>query len=177
MDALTRLKTSVSKANIVLATKVGERVGRIVGRIVERFPAIARHYDTHLVLDAEGKKVTQVTWGKKESRDERATLTGCYVIETSHRHLEAKEVWDLYTTLTRVEDAFRALKSELGIRPIYHQLAGRTQAHLFVSAGSRPRCCYWRAHPSLPGDCFAPQTGCGPFQKQQTPFFVSCGQE
>ena len=86
-----------------------------------------------MVLDAEGKKVTQVTWGKKESRDERATLTGCYVIETSHRDLEAKEVWDLYTTLTRVEDAFRALKSELGIRPIYHQLAGRTQAHLFVS--------------------------------------------
>ena len=36
-------------------------------------------------------------------------------------------------TLTRVEEAFRALKSDLGLRPVYHQLARRTSAHLFIS--------------------------------------------
>ena len=36
-------------------------------------------------------------------------------------------------TLTKVEEAFRSLKSDLGLRPVYHQLARRTAAHLFIS--------------------------------------------
>src|SRR5699024_7427267 len=44
-----------------------------------------------------------------------------------------KEVWQLYTTLTKIEDAFRSLKSDLGMRPVYHQLAERTKGHLFIS--------------------------------------------
>ena len=45
----------------------------------------------------------------------------------------AEDVWSLYMTLTRVEEAFRCMKSELGTRPIFHQIARRTQAHLFIS--------------------------------------------
>lgn len=47
--------------------------------------------------------------------------------------MEAREIWSLYTTLVRVEDTFRALKTDLGVRPIYHHTAERTEAHLFVS--------------------------------------------
>lgn len=129
LEDLTRLQTSVSKGNIQLAEKVGERVGRLK----ERYPTIARHYNVLLTLDDPQKKVQSVTWEKKPTRMERSTLTGCYVIETSHQHLEAAEVWRLYTTLTRVEDAFRSLKTDLGVRPVYHQTADRTRAHLFIS--------------------------------------------
>ena len=50
----------------------------------------------------------------------------------SHELTEG-EIWNLYMTLTRVENAFRSLKSDLGLRPVYHQLATRTAAHLFIS--------------------------------------------
>lgn len=47
--------------------------------------------------------------------------------------MNAKEIWGLYTTLVRVEEAFRDLKTDLGLRPVHHQLEKRTEAHLFIS--------------------------------------------
>lgn len=129
LQDLTALQTTVAKGNVKLLEKVGERVGRLK----ERYPSIARHHEIELELDAEQKKVTAVTWTKKPTRSERSTLTGCYVIETSHKELLAEEVWRLYTTLTQVEYAFRSLKTDLGVRPVHHQLAERTRGHLFIS--------------------------------------------
>lgn len=126
---LTRLQTSVSKGRILAPAKVAERIGRIK----ERYPSIARHYNVELQLDVTAQNVVAVNWSKKPTRTERATLTGCYVIETNHLNLEAPEIWRLYTTLTQVEAAFRDLKTDLGLRPIYHHLAERTKAHLFIS--------------------------------------------
>lgn len=126
---LTSLQTSVAKGNVILEAKVGERVGRLK----ERYPSIAGHYEITFELNVDQKKVTAVTWTKKPTRSERSTLTGCYVIETSHKELSAEEVWKLYTTLTQVEYAFRSLKTDLGVRPVYHQLAERTRGHLFIS--------------------------------------------
>lgn len=76
---------------------------------------------------------SDLLWEKRPKREERKTLTGAYVIETTHADLPASGIWSLYTTLTQVEDAFRSLKSELGIRPVFHQTANRTRAHLFIS--------------------------------------------
>lgn len=126
---LTRLQSSVSKGRILIPAKVAERIGRLK----ERYPSIARYYNVDLQLNAATQHVTTVSWSKKPARSERATLTGCYVIETSHLNLEAPEIWELYTTLTNVEAAFRDLKTDLGLRPIYHHLAERTKAHLFIS--------------------------------------------
>ena len=126
---LTALQVTVTKGNVKLLEKVGERIGRLK----ERYPSIARHYEIQFELDADQKKVTAVTWIKKPTRSERSTLTGCYVIETSHKELSVEEVWRLYTTLTQVEYAFRSLKTDLGIRPVHHQLAERTRGHLFIS--------------------------------------------
>ena len=129
LEDLERLKASVSKKGVLLATKVAERVGRIK----ERYPSMAKYYDIVLELDEEQKKVVSVSWVKLPSREKRATLTGCYVMETSHRDLCAQEIWRLYTTLVKVEEAFRDLKTDLGFRPVHHQLAERTEAHLFIS--------------------------------------------
>ena len=126
---LERLKASVSKKGVVLATKVAERVGRIK----ERYPSMSQYYDISLELDAGQKKVVNLSWEKLPSREKRATLTGCYVMETSHRDLGAQEIWRIYTTLVKVEEAFRDLKTDLGFRPVHHQLAERTEAHLFIS--------------------------------------------
>lgn len=129
LQALGGLKVSIERKNILLVTKISERIGRIK----ERYPSIAGHYEINMELDDERKKVVNLSWAKKVSRQHRSTLTGCYVIETSHRELTAKEIWELYTTLVHVEDAFRDLKTDLGLRPVHHQLEERTEAHLFIS--------------------------------------------
>lgn len=129
LHGLESLNRSVTKGTIKLSDKVNIRIGRLL----ERYPSISYHYTVDAEMDEKQEKVTGIHWIKKESREQRSSLNGCYVIETSHDHLDAAEIWKSYTTLTRVEAAFRALKSDLGVRPIFHQQENRTKAHLFLS--------------------------------------------
>ena len=78
-------------------------------------------------------RIVDLVWENSPLRQVRKTLTGAYVIETTHTELSASGIWSLYTTLTQVEGAFHALKSDLGVRPVFHQTADRTWAQLFVS--------------------------------------------
>ena len=125
---LRRLNTSVINGNIILSDKVGERIGKIK----TKYSSIQRHYDIQLVYSEDNKKIERISWEKKPSREQRSLLTGCYVIETTHNQLSASEIWHQYMTLTRVEAAFRDLKTDLGLRPVYHHNAERTKAHLFI---------------------------------------------
>ena len=84
-------------------------------------------------LDEFQKKAKDLIWNKKAIRAERSVLTGCYVIETTQKHLGAHEIWELYMTLTKVEAAFRDLKTDLGLRPVFHHSEERTKGHLFIS--------------------------------------------
>lgn len=59
--------------------------------------------------------------------------TGVYCLRTYQQHLDEKEVWDIYTMLTDIEDAFRCMKSELGLRPNYHQIERRCDGHIFIT--------------------------------------------
>jgi transposase len=127
LEDINRLAGSVDKGNISSIVKVHERIGRLK----QKYPSIAKYYDIN--VETSNDKASRVIWAKKASRDERAVLTGCYVIETTHQDLSPAEIWRLYTMLTKVEDAFRSLKTDLGIRPIYHQLGERTMGHLFIS--------------------------------------------
>jgi len=129
IEDINKLKESISKRNILKPEKVAIRLGRIQ----ERYPSIARYYDIDLVLKESGKEARDVNLVKKESRNERYTLTGCYVIKTTYKDLDAKEIWELYSILTQVEYSFRCLKTDLGMRPVHHHLSERTQGHLFIS--------------------------------------------
>ena len=126
---ISKLDTSIKQRNLVKA----EAISRRVGRILERYPTIARYYEIALAFDENGSEVAGLNLSKKESREERSTLTGCYVIETSYQDMQAEEIWELYNTLTQVEYAFRSLKTDLGMRPVYHHQADRTRGHLFIS--------------------------------------------
>lgn len=129
IEDLSRLQKSVRKRNVVLVPKVAQKIGRLL----ERYPRVGKYYEIDCIPDDKKNEVKDITWSKKPLREERSNLTGCYVIETSHKELSALEIWELYHTLTQVEYAFRCLKTDLGMRPIHHQLAGRTEAHLFIS--------------------------------------------
>jgi hypothetical protein len=59
-------------------------------------------------------------------------LDGSYVLRTGRQDLTADEIWRTYILLTRVEAAFRSMKSPLMERPIFHHLKNRTQTHIFL---------------------------------------------
>jgi hypothetical protein len=74
-----------------------------------------------------------LTW--QEDRDKKAIaekLDGGYVLRTDRQDLTADEIWHTYILLTRVEAAFRAMKSPVMERPIFHHLEKRTQTHIFL---------------------------------------------
>ena len=126
---VSKIKASIDKGSIKVPGVAFERVGRLK----QKYSSMAKYYDITIIEDEETKKVTDLKWTKKETRKERSVLTGCYVIETTHKDYEALEIWKLYMTLTNVEGAFRALKTDLGMRPVYHQNQKRTEGHLFIS--------------------------------------------
>ena len=129
VEDILKLQRSIQKGTIKLKEKVFIRIGRLK----QKYSTIAKHYEIISELDEADEKIINISLEKKESKDARAILTGCYVIETSHQAMDAKQIWGLYTTLTRVESAFRALKTDLGMRPVHHQLDERIKGHLFIS--------------------------------------------
>jgi transposase len=128
LEDMERLCQSIAKGNIQQKDKVGERVGKLRAK----YPTVQRYYTIQIVCDNTDEKAVVLEYSKKPLRDERSILTGCYVIETTHKDLSAPEIWHQYMLLTHVEAAFQDLKTDLGIRPVYHQKAQRTQSHLFI---------------------------------------------
>ena len=75
-----------------------------------------------------------LTWQRTdEVRAQDEQLLGCYVLRTDRSELSAQRLWELYVLLSRAEDGFAALKGDLGLRPNYHQLEGRVDAHIFLT--------------------------------------------
>src|SRR6267378_1818114 len=121
---LNRLQQRVAKSGL----KKESKIQRAIGRLLERYPRVARYYE--LSYDAVHKNLS---WN--ELSDKKATakkLDGSYVLKTDRQDLTADEIWRTYILLTRVEDAFRDIKSPLMERPIFHHLQNRTQTHIFL---------------------------------------------
>ncbi len=125
---LEKLKHSIENGHIKVAAKVMERIGRLK----EKYKGFQKLYDIKLILSDDEKFARSLTWTKLNAITEKTILSGCYVIETDRQGLPAAQIWVDYMTITRVEAAFRDLKSELGFRPIYHHKKERTEAHLFI---------------------------------------------
>jgi len=108
--------------------KRADKIHQAIGRLKERYPRVARYYG--IEYEADGKAVC---W--QEDSDKKAIakkLDGSYVLKTDRQDLTADEIWRTYILLTRVEDAFRDMKSPLMERPIFHHLKHRTQTHIFL---------------------------------------------
>ena len=75
----------------------------------------------------------RLVWSAKPEWDDWATHSeGCYVLRTNITDWDAETLWRTYIQLSEAEAAFRIHKSELSIRPIWHQRADRVQAHILV---------------------------------------------
>jgi transposase len=113
-----RKKTPLSEAEVHQA----------IGRLRERYSRVGRYYQ--ILYDAERRGLSWQEEAEKKRRAER--LDGSYVLKTDRRDLSPEQIWRSYILLTRVESAFRAMKSPLMERPIFHQLVHRVETHIFL---------------------------------------------
>jgi transposase len=125
---LQDIAASLSKKRGV--KKYGKVMERL-GRLHEKYPTIARYYQ--LDVQHDGDIVNGLTWKIDREEELRSRFSGSYYLRSSRSDLDAKELWSLYMMLNRVEDSFRYLKSDLGLRPVYHQKDKRMEGHLFIS--------------------------------------------
>ncbi|MFZ0964525.1 MAG: IS1634 family transposase [Terriglobia bacterium] len=121
---LDRLKARIEKGQL----SKPEKIHQAIGRLQERYPRVARYY--RIEHKAEQKSLTWEEDGDKRAM--AAKLDGGYVLKTDRQDLTADEIWRTYILLTRVEAAFRAMKSPLLERPIFHHLEKRTPTHIFL---------------------------------------------
>ena len=87
-------------------------------------------------MPAAGKAVDASTFGYELDRDKLRQVRrreGRYLLRSNMRSASPELVWENYLLLTRIEQVFKELKSDLAIRPIYHQLDERIEAHIFVA--------------------------------------------
>jgi len=107
-----------------------EAIDRRVGKIMAKNSRAAGLYDVS-VREVDGRAV--ISWQKNETWRQWATLNeGCYLLRTNVTDWSAEDLWQAYIQLTEAEAAFRIHKSDLRIRPVWHQTEERVQAHILV---------------------------------------------
>jgi transposase len=121
---LARLRKRIETGKL----KHSEKIYEALGRLKERYPRVARYWK--MDYDAVEQKLD---WQEDHEKKKRALrLDGAYLLKTDRKDLTAEEAWRLYVLLTRVEDAFRDMKSPLSQRPIFHHLQHRVETHIFL---------------------------------------------
>ena len=106
---------------------------RQIGRLLQRNSRAARQFVIKLVDAPERGSKLRVVWTEHPEWTEWAQLSeGAYVLRSNVSNWSAEELWQTYVQLCQAEAAFRIHKTELGIRPIWHQREDRVQAHILV---------------------------------------------
>jgi transposase len=121
---VAKLTTRIAKGRLVKP----ETIHQAIGRLQERYPRVSRYYA--MAYDPATRAFTAQEIPAKKAK--ATTLDGGYILKTDRKDLTAEAIWHTYVLLTRVEAAFRAMKSPLMERPIFHQLQHRVQTHIFL---------------------------------------------
>jgi len=129
-----RMETALKGLEKTIATgrlKDRHKMERRLGKIQARHPQVNDLYEVALWDTAEG---VRLLWQMKEDRKNwRESREGAYLLRTNLQAGTAEQLWSKYMQLTEAEASFRALKSELSIRPLFHQLEPRVKAHVMVA--------------------------------------------
>ena len=110
-----------------------------IGRLRQKNSRVSGYYEIWAEPMPNGSTKTKLPksvlhWQRHDDASAaRDQLMGCYVLRTTRADLEPERVWQVYTTLCKAEDGFRALKSNLGLRPNRHQTEDRADAHVFIT--------------------------------------------
>jgi transposase len=130
-----RLRAQLDKTHATLQRRPAKDAGKIerrIGRWLGRFPAAERLLDVRVERDetgrARGLKITE----HSERTAWAAHAHGAYLLRTNCPEQDPAKLWRWYIQLTQAEDAFRISKSDLSLRPVFHQKTERVEAHILV---------------------------------------------
>lgn len=115
-------KTGTKKYDIILQR---------IGRIKEKYSMVARQFNINIIADDTKGKVTAISW--ENTTEKQHKKPGIYCIRTNQIELNNQQIWNTYRMLNDIEEAFRTLKTDLGLRPIFHQKTDRISGHIFIS--------------------------------------------
>ena len=125
--ALAKLEKRIDSGKL----KDRSKIERMLGKIQARHPSANDLYRMAVREKPEGLRLE---WKLiEERRAWRDAREGAYLLRTNLKDERTEELWEKYIQLTEAEAAFRALKSELAIRPIFHQKEHRVKAHILVA--------------------------------------------
>jgi transposase len=110
-----------------------EAIGRQIGRMLAQNSRAAGRYRIEVIDDPTQASGLRLDWSAQPEWDDWATHSeGAYVLRTNIHAWSEEDLWRTYIQLTEAEAAFRIHKSDLSIRPVWHQKAERVQAHILV---------------------------------------------
>ena len=133
-----KLEAAIAHLNEGIAVpgrpKKYEVIQRKVGRLLEKYKQVGYHYDIKIVKK-KGKEnlAEKILLTRRTAYDACTEAFGGYVLRTSHRAWSCEDLARTYWQLGEIERSFRTMKSDLGIRPIYHSKDEQIEAHLFLS--------------------------------------------
>jgi len=113
--------------------KKKEAIDRRIGRLQAKSHGVCRHYKVILTTDDDSDQVSSLTWERTPIKGSMMSNPGVYCLRTNELSWDEASLWQTYTMLTDLESVFRSLKSELGLRPVYHQKEERADGHLFIT--------------------------------------------
>ena len=108
-----------------------DRILEKIGRLKERYSGIASQYK--ITIERTGDTATAVRFKRQDKADVADAAAGSCVLRTRHTDWEAEKILRTCWRLTDLENTFRQLKSELGMRPIWQNTNARISAHLFIT--------------------------------------------
>ena len=126
--ALEKIDTGLRKRPSPDAQKVERRIGRWLGRN----PAAEHVFQVELAKDADGRACGLHVSERTDRLDWASLAQGAYLRRTHHASEDPSELWKWYIQLTQAESAFRTSKSDLVLRPVFHQKEHRVDAHILV---------------------------------------------
>ncbi len=129
-QALDELADGLDKPRrLKSANKVTEKIGRLR----QKYARAAKDYEITTQLDERGEKVVALHYQRREPAHDSNLHPGVYCLRSNQTAWDEAQLWHTYTILTDLEAVFRSLKSELGMRPVYHQKTCRVEGHIFIT--------------------------------------------
>jgi transposase len=109
-----------------------ETVGLRIGRHLGKYPAAAAIVVADVIHDADGRAVALRVSSRLDAGQKAHRQKGAYLLRTNCEETDPALLWKWYIQITQAEAAFRTVKSDLGLRPVFHQKEDRVQAHILV---------------------------------------------
>jgi hypothetical protein len=129
-EELQKIHTALHrKGGVKKLDKVHQRIGKAKGK----YPSVQGYYIIEVSSDATANLATQLTWIKDETKHQKKDENlGIYFLRTNLNVQDEIVVWNIYNTIREIENAFRTLKTDLDLRPIFHKNDDATMAHLHL---------------------------------------------